>query len=117
MGLAAKMYIKAGMAVRAVHLPDDVDLSDVNVAADPVEWDVTLWFVANGEQLTADLSALTEMWQEGKTFWLIYPKNGHLDTDLGRDKVFAMMNQAGMRGSRQVGIDEHWSCLYFKPKR
>lgn len=116
MGLAAKMYVKDSMTVRAVHLPDDVDLDDIQVLTEPAEWDVTFWFVTDSAQLESDREALQDLWRGGRTFWVFYPKSGHRGTDLGRDRVFALMNEAGMRGSRQVGIDDRWSCLYYKPK-
>lgn len=56
------------------------------------------------------------MWEDRAVFWLFYPKKPHLGTDLGRDRVSAVMNANGMKGTRQVGIDDLWSCLYFKAK-
>ncbi len=116
MSLAKKMFVKPQMIVRAVHLPADVNLDDVTIATDPTSWDVTLWFVASSQQLQRDLAELQAMWDNREVFWLFYPKRPHLDTDLGRDKVWALLNSGGIRGSRQVGIDDLWSCLYCKAK-
>lgn len=116
MSLAKKMFIKPGMTVRAVNLPDDVNLDDVPVDTELAAADVTLWFVVDSAQVEADAAELLRLWQAGEVFWLLYPKKPHLGTDLGRDKVHAMMAAKGMRGSRQVGIDDLWSCLYFKAK-
>lgn len=116
MTLAKKMFVNPGTTVRAVHLPDDVDLDDVVVTPDPESWDVTLWFVTDAAHLEAGLPELQQMWDTRDVFWLFYPKKPHLGTDLGRDRVFAMMAAHGMRGSRQVGIDDLWSCMYFKAK-
>jgi hypothetical protein len=37
-----------------------------------------------------------------------------LQTDLSRDNTWKLMKQRGMQGTRQVGIDARWSCMYFK---
>lgn len=63
MGLAAKMYVKDSMTVRAVHLPDDVDLDDIQVLTEPAEWDVTFWFVTDSAQLESDREALQDLWR------------------------------------------------------
>lgn len=126
MSLAEKMYVTGAKQVPCVNLAPDVDLGDI------IPWGVDLkkarGFVQEGkspalfvfvensaqlEQLTADLAKL---WQEGLAFWIFYPKKPHLGTDLGRDQTWKIMQQAGMKGTRQVGVDQLWSCLYFKPK-
>jgi hypothetical protein len=73
-------------------------------------------FVENSTKLTKQLPKLKQLWDQRITFWLFYPKSPHLQTDLGRDKTWEIMKRQGMSGTRQVGIDQLWSCLYFKNK-
>lgn len=112
--------------VPCVGLPVDVNLDDIHPFSGPLSNARQLVqegkspsmfvFVENSKQLEKLTPELTELWSEKLTFWLFYPKKPYLNTDLGRDSIFKQMKLAGMSGSRQVGIDDHWSCLYFKAK-
>jgi hypothetical protein len=73
-----------------------------------------LYFVENSAQLEQATADLKMLWGRKLTFWVFYPKKPHLKTDLSRDVTWKIMRQAGLQGTRQVGIDENWSCLYFK---
>jgi len=124
--LAEKMFIPKSVMVPCVGLPVDVNLDDVH------PWSGTLKhakqmvlegkspsmfvFVENSKQLENLTDDLQELWEQKVTFWLFYPKKPHLNTDLGRDSLYKQMKLAGMSGTRQVGIDDKWSCLYYKAK-
>lgn len=126
MSLAKKMFIENSTLVPCVGLPTEVDLGDIH------PWSASLAaaramvsegkspsffvFVENQAQLEDLTPDLFECWGAKQTFWLFYPKKPHLNTDLGRDKTFEIMKKAGMSGTRQVGVDSLWSCLYFKAK-
>ncbi|MBW3554321.1 MAG: hypothetical protein KY466_12455 [Gemmatimonadetes bacterium] len=45
--------------------------------------------------------------------WIAYPKAGQLRTDLNRDVRAAGAH--GLKGLRQIAIDEVWSALRFRP--
>ena len=126
MSLAEKMFIPKGVMVPCVGLPVDVNLDDVH------PWSGSLKnarqmvqegkspsmfvFVENSKQLEKLTDDLNQLWEQKVTFWLFYPKKPHLNTDLGRDSLYKQMKLAGMSGTRQVGIDDKWSCLYYKAK-
>ena len=126
MSLAKKMYVADVAQVPCVNLAPDVDLGDIR------PWAVSLGqaselvaegkspsmfvFVENSAQLKQLGSELRKAWDAGLGFWVFYPKKPHLDTDLGRDVTWKIMGELGMKGTRQVGVDSLWSCLYFKPK-
>jgi hypothetical protein len=124
MALAKKMYIPAGTQVPCVNLASDVDLDDVHpwaasldVASKMVQDGKSpslFVFVESSSQLTKLSPKLSKLWNQKITFWIFYPKSPHLNTDLSRDKTWELMLKAGMSGTRQVGIDDLWSCLYFK---
>lgn len=115
MALAKKMYLKDTTKVAAVNLPGDVELDDVTVnVTNASDADVVLWFVKDSGQLAQDFAALEQLHQQGTTFWLFYPKKPHLDTDLNRDLTWQTMLGRGLKGTRQVGIDDLWSCIYYK---
>ena len=124
--MAEKMFIPKGVMVPCVGLPVDVNLDDVH------PWSGSLRnarqmvqegkspsmfvFVENSKQLEKLTDDLYQLWEQKVTFWLFYPKKPHLNTDLGRDSLYKKMKLAGMSGTRQVGIDDKWSCLYYKAK-
>lgn len=126
MSLAKKMFVPDGVLVPCVGLPVEIDLGDIH------PWSGSLKnakqmvlegkspslfvFVENTIQLGKLSEELQALWEQKVTFWLFYPKKPHLNTDLGRDIVWQKMKQIGLSGSRQVGIDSNWSCLYFKAK-
>ena len=126
MSLAKKMFIEGSVLVPCVGLPAEVDLGDIHPWSGSLEAARAMVsegkspsmfvFVENQAQLESITAALLECWNSRQTFWLFYPKKPHLNTDLGRDKTYEIMKKAGMSGTRQVGVDSLWSCLYFKAK-
>ncbi len=124
MSLSKKMFLTVGIQVPCVNLPADVDLGDIHpwaasleAAADLVaegKSSALLYFVENSAQLEKATPRLKALWDRKVTFWVFYPKKPHLKTDLSRDLTWKIMRQAGAQGTRQVGIDQNWSCLYFK---
>lgn len=124
--MAKKMFIPQGVMVPCVGLPVEVDLDDIH------PWSGTFRnakqmvsegkspsmfvFVENSKSLEKQIENLQSLWAEKLTFWLFYPKKPHLGTDLGRDTLDAQMKLSGMKGTRQVGIDDNWSCLYYRAK-
>lgn len=124
MSLAKKMYLTDATVVPCVHLAADVDLGDISPWAATVEnarqmvidgkSNAIFVFVENSAQLSQQLGMLKSLWDEKITFWVFYPKKPHLNTDLGRDKTWELMQKEGMKGTRQVGVDSLWSCLYYK---
>lgn len=107
-----------------MNLPADVDLGDIQPWATPLDIAVELvaegrtsallYFVENSIELQIASVKLKQLWDRQITFWLFYPKKKHLSTDLSRDLTWKIMRQSGAYGTRQVGIDENWSCMYFK---
>lgn len=126
MSLATKMYIKSGTVVPCVNRAAEADLADLQTkslsfeAARKVvmagEAPSLFVFVENSTKLLKQIPNLQQLWRDKVTFWLFYPKAPHLKTDLGRDKTWEIMKKNGMSGTRQVGIDQLWSCIYFKNK-
>lgn len=126
MSLAKKMFIEGPVLVPCVGLPVDVDLGDIHPWSGSLKAAKAMVsegkspsmfvFVESQSQLESLTVELLECWNQKLTFWLFYPKKPHLNTDLGRDKTYEVMKKAGMSGTRQVGVDSLWSCLYFKAK-
>ena len=113
-----------GVQVPCVNLAADVDLDDIHPWAADLETaqrrvaegsaPSLFYCVENSKQLEKKSLKLAKLWEQKVSFWLFYPKAPHLQTDLSRDKTWKLMKAAGMQGTRQVGIDKNWSCMYFK---
>ncbi len=124
MALAKKMYVPEGSQVPCVNLAADVELDDIRPwaanfdAASKMVLDgkapAMFVFVESSSQLSKLLPKLKKLWSQKISFWVFYPKAPHLNTDLNRDKTWQLMLKEGMKGTRQVGIDQLWSCMYFK---
>jgi hypothetical protein len=126
MSLAKKMFVPEGVLVPCVGLPVEIDLGDIHPWSGSIKnakqmvlegKSPSLFvFVENSNQLSKLNEELKIMWEQKITFWVFYPKKPHLNTDLGRDIVWEKLKQIGLSGTRQVGIDNNWSCLYYKAK-
>jgi len=118
------MYVPQGVQVPCVNLAPDVDLGDIHPWAADLDTAQKMvadgsapslfFFLENSKQLEKKAQKLAKLWEQRVNFWVFYPKAPHLDTDLSRDKTWKLMKQYGMQGTRQVGIDKNWSCMYFK---
>lgn len=124
MSLASKMYVSDNATVPCLNLAPDVDLGDIHpwsanfatarqMVLDGKAASIFV-FVENSSKLAKLQKQLSQLWQEQIPFWVFYPKKPHLNTDLGRDKTWELMQKLGMKGTRQVGVDSLWSCMYFK---
>ena len=124
MSLAKKMFIPAGVQIPCVNLPFEIALDDVmpwasdfkNARAMVKDGKVPamLVFVENSKKLESYVPDLKALWDEKLNFWVFYPKKPHLGTDLSRDATWSQLKKHGMSGTRQVGINDQWSCMYFK---
>ena len=118
------MYVSQGVQVPCVNLAADVDLDDIHPWASDYETAQKMvseekapslfYFVENSRQLEKESPKLLTLWEQRLNFWVFYPKAPHLQTDLSRDVTWKIMKQKGMQGTRQVAIDDRWSCMYFK---
>jgi hypothetical protein len=48
--------------------------------------------------------------------WIAYPKGGSgIKTDVNRDKLWPVVQDAGWRPVRQIALDDVWSAMRFRP--
>ena len=69
----------------------------------------------NVKQLESRLAgAVKKLGREaGQRLWVVYPKAGQRGTDLNRDRLHERAVALGLRGVRQIALDEVWSALAF----
>lgn len=118
MSVATKLQIKPGRQVAVLHAPDDVviDVEPADLVEDAAEADAVVLFVRSTADLsTREGSLLVEAARRDALAWVAYPKAGRLGTDLNRDSLNALMVERGVRGVRQIAVDDTWSALRFRP--
>ena len=115
--VAEKLLIKPGTAVwsspaddleRVGPLPDKVGR-----AKGPAEAATALLFVDDEASLRKVLAAHGEDLHGPDVVWILYPKGGV--SDINRDSIPPHLSEHRMRPIGQVGVDETWSALRFRP--
>ena len=115
--VAEKLLIKPGTAVwsspvdhleRVGPLPDNVARAKA-----PAEATTALVFVDDEASLRELLAAHGEELRGPDVVWIVYPKGGV--SDINRDSIPPHLTQHRMRPIGQVGVDETWSALRFRP--
>jgi hypothetical protein len=120
MDLAAKLQMKPDSRVLVLAKPDgiDLDFGGTTTRVDPqeaAEADTVIVFIKNAAAFEADAGPAVDAAKKDRLAWVCYPKAGKLGTDLNRDTLNARMMARGVRGVRQISIDETWSALRFRP--
>jgi hypothetical protein len=120
--IARKLHITPGQRIRAVNAPGDYAnlLGDLPEGAQVVpesaiEADVVHVFVRDQAELAELWPAVAAGLRPETTLWLSYPKRGPgVDTDINRDRGWAIVRAAGFDPISQIAIDEVWSALRWR---
>ena len=119
MDLARKLQIKPGHTVHVANAPEGftLDLPQgaelVGAAESP---DAVLVFVTHSGELAATAGPFLDAARRDAIAYIAYPKARQLGTDLNRDILWQHLSREGVRGVRQVSLDEVWSAMRFRPK-
>lgn len=104
------------MRIRVLGRPGGVDLDDVRLTASAGA-DGILVFVRTIADVDAKCGPAVQAAREDRIAWIAYPKAGQLGTDLNRDILWKRLLKDGIRGVRQVSLDDVWSALRFRPEK
>jgi hypothetical protein len=118
--IAAKMKIKPGMKLLALHapadfqqtlapLPDDVVISTKNTAPDQIHW-----FVLNKKAMEKEMKQVLAWLAPGRTLWIYYPKaTSKIQTNLSRDKGWEKLLDPKNKISwiTLVSLNDTWSAF------
>ena len=118
MGIAKKLQIKSGQRVFIKNAPEGftLDLPEAASLADSADGaDAVLVFVKNSGELAARAAPFIDAARRDALAYVAYPKAGQLDTDLNRDVIWRHLIKEGLRGVRQISIDDVWSAMRFRP--
>ena len=97
----------------ALELPESArEAGDLAEQADAV-----LVFVRDSSEVEAHSAPFVEAARRDAIAYIAYPKAGKLGTDLNRDILWDMLRREGLRGVRQVSLDDVWSAMRFRPGR
>ena len=120
MDVAAKMQIKPGASVLVGNAPEGfaLDLPETARSVDGTEQaDVVLVFVRDSSEVELHSAPFVEAARRDAIAYIAYPKAGRLGTDLNRDVLWDILRRKGLRGVRQVSLDDVWSAMRFRPGR
>lgn len=81
-------------------------------------WDWVLAFVVTRADLAATAPLLMTDLREDGLIWIAYPKKtSRLAADLDRDHGWEPVTALGLKGVRQIAMNEDWSALRFRERR
>ena len=119
---AQKLLIKEGYTVLLIHPPANLD--DLLGGMPPGvkaqtegegQVDLILAFIANRQDLEAQLPALKQRLKPGGLLWIAYHKGtSKVKTDIHRDSINAYAGTLGWEGVAMVAINEDWAALRLK---
>ena len=119
--LLKKLYLKPGYRAIILNAPASyqaviADIPATITLADKLEgeFDFIQVFVVRRADLEAAAASLAAALKPDGLLWATYPKAKALGTDLNRDRVWEVLQPAGLQPVAQVAIDETWSALRFK---
>ena len=118
MDVAAKLQIKPGASVLVGNAPEGfaLELPESNRTAGTGEQaDAVLVFVRDTSEVGVHSAPFVEAARRDAIAYIAYPKAGQLGTDLNRDILWDMLRREGLRGVRQVSLDDVWSAMRFRP--
>ena len=118
MDVAAKLQIKPGSTALVGNAPEGfvLDLPEsVRCAGSGEQADVVLVFVQDSSEVASHSAPFVEAARRDAIAYIAYPKAGQLGTDLNRDVLWDMLRREGLRGVRQVSLDDVWSAMRFRP--
>ena len=120
--IAQKLFIKPGNKVLLINSPASyrsqmgelpkgaIILSDSSCLVQVIQV-----FVANHEELEAQLPRLKEQLAPKEVLWVTYHKGtSRVKTDINRDTINAYAHSIGLEGVVMISIDKDWSALRLK---
>lgn len=118
MDVAAKLQIKPGASVLVGNAPEGFALElpeSTRIAGPGEQADAVLVFVRDSSEVAPHSPPFVEAARRDAIAYIAYPKAGQLGTDLNRDVLWDMLRREGLRGVRQVSLDDVWSAMRFRP--
>ena len=117
MDISSKLQIRSGHKVFVgrppdgflLNLPEEAQLVYSEYGADAV-----VVFVRDSTDLEAKSEPFIDAARRDALAYIAYPKAGQLGTDLNRDIIWKRLIDEGLRGVRQVSLDEVWSAMRFR---
>lgn len=121
--LVKKLRIQKGQRVLLLNAPSGYlemlgelpDAVEVSIRSEGT-YDFVQVFVKDSAEFAGLVpKALQSVVYDG-LLWISYPKKSSgVESDLSRDRVWALATPLGIRPVMQVAVDEVWSALRFRP--
>ena len=121
--LINKLYIRQKQQGLILNSPDALLESfeglDFRTRPEPsLQADFFIAFTHNLNDLQSLLPVARKQLKPEGRLWIAYPKkSGDLDSDLDRDKISTVVDQAGLYPNRMVSMNENWSMMSLADKK
>ena len=120
--IAQKLFIEEGDQILIVNAPKGYKAKfgklpkKTKLLTQPVApIDVIQVFVANRQELEAQLPKLKALLAPQSALWVTYYKGtASVKTDINRDSINAYAKRIGLQGVAMISIDDDWSALRLK---
>lgn len=117
-----KMHTKAGMTLRVIGLPEDlqaiyqsVDPGVILLNRDDEKADILHLFVKSMSELEKILPGYAALVNPSGAVWICYPKlSSKIKSDLSRDIIWKFVEQLNFRPVAMVSMNETWSAFRIK---
>ena len=116
--IAKKLQIKSGQTVLVKNAPEGfvLDLPEAALLVETADSaDAVLVFVKDSSELATHARPFMDAARRDAIAYVAYPKAGQLGTDLNRDILWGHVTKEGLRGVRQISLDDVWSAMRFRP--
>jgi hypothetical protein len=107
-----KLAVKPDHRVYIVNAPSGADEPPNAVKKIDLS-DIAVFYAIKQAQLPKYEATLVNLPPEAK-LWVCFPKQGKLDTDLSRDKLWMFMKERGFTPEKMLSVDDTWSAFSFK---
>lgn len=113
--LAQKLLVRPGALVHVKNAPAGLAVVEPDAATpNPKAAGTVLLFARTAAEAGKHLPPLAKALGEEARLWVAYPKAGKLETDLNRDRLWALAEKRGFTGVRLVALDETWSAMMLR---
>jgi hypothetical protein len=117
--VADKARVKAGAAIAVVDgvpaIVDGLGLPDDVTFVSPERAHLVFLFVKSEAQLASKMPATVAKMSTGAVLWVFFRKGGKAaGREVGRDEIWAIAEQLGMRPIGLISVDDTWSTFRLK---
>ncbi len=93
---------------------DDLLLDEATYIHEVGEEDAVIIFLRDQEEFLTYVKWFDHLMKSKQLFWIAYPREGSIRSDLSRDKLSKLMQNLGRDVMREIVLNETWAATRFK---